>query len=120
MLARRDDPHRVSHGNPPDRDRRSWWQDRVDLHDAVDPHLLGRPDCASWEKGDAGGHQAAVGDPRAVDMRAGGRSGPSSQDPRFQTGQMLLASRVVHGRKSLPADNLIAIADLVGQQALLL
>ena len=60
MLARREDPHWVTHGNPPDRDRRSWRQDRVDLYDAMDPHLAARPDHASGEEGRAGGQEAAV------------------------------------------------------------
>jgi hypothetical protein len=68
VLARRIDLRRVTNGHPADRDRGAWRQDGVDLDDAVYPNLAALSGDATGEQGRTGGKEAAIADPRAVDM----------------------------------------------------
>jgi hypothetical protein len=55
MLARREDPRRITHGHPADRHRGARRQDPVDLDDPVDPHFGACPNDGSGEQGNARG-----------------------------------------------------------------
>ena len=68
VLGRRKDLRRITHGNPADRDRRTRRQDRIDLHDAMYPHLAARPRDASREQGSTSSQETTVAHPGAIDV----------------------------------------------------
>src|SRR5437660_1139040 len=70
MIGRWQSLRRVAHRNPTNRHSGIRWYDRLQVNDAVDPHLRSGTDAGSVEDGGPGGEERVVLDSAPGEVRA--------------------------------------------------